>query len=171
MKHTLIAAILIFTILSEVAQAGDYYMDISVTRQNISLEQGGIKPYMGRVKAGFDYSDKLAFEFVYGTELQDDVLNNQSIDVEMMLGLYARYNTPFNNNMRIYLFAGKTQITLTESDVLPKNEFTDVTYGIGVEEVVPWQRDTLYVLELTQYVKEGANKITGITLGLRFNFL
>lgn len=169
MKHTLFVAILVFATLSGVAQAGRYYMDVSVTRQKITTENGKVKPYMGRVKAGFNYSDKLAFEFVYGGELQDDVLNGQSIDVERMLGLYARYNTPFTNNLRIYLFAGKTRITLT--DVLRKHEFTDVTYGIGVEEVVPWQKDTLYVLEMTQYVKEGAIKITGITLGLRFDFL
>lgn len=170
MKHTLFVAILVFTTLGGVAQAGNYYMDVSVTRQKITLEEGEIKPYMARVKGGFNYSDKLAFELVYGGELQDDVLNNQSIDVKRMLGLYARYNTPFTNNLRIYIFAGKTQITLTDS-MLSENEFTDVTYGIGAEEGVPWQKDTLYVLELTQYVKDGANKITGITLGLRFDFL
>lgn len=167
MKTSLYLLMLFSIAISQPVNALSYYMDISATRQKVSTSIVTAKPYMQRIKIAFDYSRTIAVELVYGGSLEDDTSGNIVVEVEDMKGAYLRYNTTFHNKVRMYLLAGKTEITLNDFGQTEKT-LSDTSLGIGFEEIAPWE-NTYYVLEYMKYIKEGGNSVTGITLGLRFN--
>jgi hypothetical protein len=167
MKHLLYLLLLFGITISQPVNALSYYIDISATRQSISTSIVTAKPYMSRIKLGFDYSQTVAVELIYGGSLQNDTIEGIIVDVEEMTGAYLRYNTNFHNKVRMYLFAGKSEITLSDFGQ-PEKTLSDTSLGIGFEEIAPWE-NTLYVLEYASYIKDGGNTVTGITIGLKFN--
>jgi len=153
------------------ATAGEFYAGIDGAIDRIKIADTEFKPSAGKVRLGYQFST-YAFELHYGKGASDDEVNQLTVAVDQQAGLYFRVNYYINPRARMYLLLGaaQTDINVTGPLGTGPDQYSDFSYGFGIEDYFPGVRAMQILLEYGQLYKDKDLKIDGLSLGLRYNF-
>jgi hypothetical protein len=152
--------------------AGNLYSNFMISQVKIDRKGAEVKPMTGSLKIGYQFAKSFALEGYYGTGISDDSVNGTTVEVDKETAVFLRIggNSSYNG-VRLYLLAGQTK---TELKTDPANsgdtEFKGGAWGIGAEEFSRKIKNMAYVFEYIRYYSGSDADITGISLGLRYNF-
>ena len=158
--------------LPSICSATSLYTDVGISRTEVKVASEKFHPLMWRLKLGYDITDTISVEGHFGTNAKDDSAENLKLEIDQFYALYARYTTKGNyNGIRMYFLLGqsKTKLKLTNGD-LKDDEFEDLTWGVGIQEASDKIRSLVYTLEYVNFYDDSDLTMSGISLGLRFNF-
>lgn len=172
MTWTLRVSVILGLLINMPVFAGNLYSNFTISRMTIDRKGDEVKPMTGAVKIGYQFAKSFALEGQYGTGISDDSINSTTVEVDKYSALFLRIggNSTYNG-IRLYLLAGQTK---TELKTDPANsgdtEFKGGAWGIGAEEFSKSIKNMAYVFEYIRYYSRSDADITGISLGLRYNF-
>lgn len=170
----LIGSSLLLLLLSvSPVQAQSFYSDVTLTQLTMELGDEKVKPYVGTVRLGYQLARGLALEGHYGTGANSEDFGAGKIEVDNVTGLFVRLGGQSSyNGVRLYLLAGRTKVKIKYKDVAVAGEdtFDGNAWGIGAEEYSRSVKNMAYVLEYVHYNDAHDANISGITLGVRYDF-
>lgn len=132
-----------------------------------------LNPFLARYKLGYQVSNQLAVEVQFANSAKEDDINNLDLDVDKFNGIYVRYaGESAYNGVTLYFIAGssKTKLKWTRDGVSDSETFEDFSYGIGAEEHSNSIKNMLYTFEYIKYYDSNDLDLSGISLGVRYNF-
>ncbi|MGD8567034.1 MAG: outer membrane beta-barrel protein [Gammaproteobacteria bacterium] len=153
--------------------AGHYYADVSYEYQKVELSGVELNPYTTRLKLGTPRYKGFGIEASYAFSANDDTVNQLKLEVNQQTSLHVRYQgEQAFNGVTIYLLMGESWTTLKTSgpNAVPDEEFKDLSWGIGAEDYVRNVKNMFYSVQYTRYYSDANLTISGISLGLRYNF-
>jgi hypothetical protein len=127
---------------------------------------------MGSVIVCYQFARSFALEGQFGAAINDDKMGGVAVEVDKMTGVFVRIGGSNNyNGVRLYLLAGRTTTELKTDPVgSGETEFEGSAWGIGAEEFSRSIKNMAYVFEYTRLYDDDDAEITGISLGVRYNF-
>lgn len=149
------------------------YTNVTVTQVTLDSDVGKTKPLAAMVKVGYPLAEGLGIELQYGTNASDDDLAGGNVEIDKITALMLRLGGQTTyNGVRAYLLLGKSKTEVKYSGVTTPGatELSGTTWGIGLEESSNSVRNMSYVLEYVRYADDKDTKVTGIGLGVRYNF-
>lgn len=172
MKSMLKFAIMCGTLAIMPASAGNLYSNFTIAQTTIN--QGGIDvaPYVGAVKVGYQFAKSFALEGQYGSGIADDNSKGTTVEVDKLTAFYLRIggNSAYNG-VRMYLLAGRAKTSLKTQPVSGSDQdYEGTAWGVGAEEFSQSIPNMAYVFEYIRFYDENDTEITGLSLGLRYNF-
>ena len=165
-------SILLLTEISAPVQAA-YYTDVSLEYQNIGIAGITLNPYTARFKVGASVSHNFAIEATYAGAVNDDAVNNLKLEVDQQTSLHIRYQGASSyNGLTLYLLLGQSWTTIKTSgpNAVPEEDYKDLSWGIGAEDFSRSVKNLYYSFQYTRYYENDDLTISGISLGLRYNF-
>lgn len=165
-------SVLLIVEFSAPAQAA-YYTDVSLEYQNIDVAGITLNPYTARVKVGAPVSHNFAIEASYAGAVNDDAVNSLKLEVDQQTSLHIRYQGASSyNGLTVFLLLGQSWTTLKTSGpyAVPKEDYKDLSWGIGAEDFSRSVKNLYYSFQYTRYYENDDLTISGISLGLRYNF-
>lgn len=144
------------------AQEGAY-IGGGLTEANIDFDGGGeAEPTALFARVGYQINDIFAVEGRIGTGFDDD----ENVEVEEMLGVYAKAGIPTSIGLYPYAMIGVTSGEISVGRF--SDDDSDLSYGIGVDY---WVTPQFSVgLEYMDYLEVDGADITGLTLGANYRF-
>lgn len=172
MKSILKLVILSASLVNVPAFAENLYSGLTFSQVTIDGAGGEVKPFTGTVKVGYQFARSFALEAQYGSGISDDDIDGTTVDVDKQMALFLRIGGSSSyNGVRLYLLAGHSRTELaTEPAGGDDNEFAGTAWGIGAEEFSKSIKNMAYVFEYIRYYDDSDAEITGISLGVRYNF-
>lgn len=153
--------------------SAEMYTNVTATQVTLKSDSGKAKPLAATVKLGYRLSDGLAVEAQYGSNASDDSYAGGKVEIDKLTAIFLRLGGQSTyNGVRMYLLLGTTKTEVKYSDVAGTldNEFEGTAWGLGFEETSQSVRNMSYVLEYIRYAKDKGTEVTGIGLGVRYNF-
>jgi len=153
--------------------ATSLYTTVSISQFEVDAGSETAKPYVDSLRIGYQFAEGLALEAQMGTSGSEDNLGDGKLKVDNTSALFLRMGGSASyNDVKLYLLVGraKAKFKYDGSSVTVDDKYQANLWGIGAEENSRSIKNMAYVLE---YMKTNENKgisITGITLGLRYNF-
>lgn len=168
-----IAVILLLMVVAIPVCVAETYAHFTATQVELKSDIAKAKPYVAAVKLGYRFSETLSLEAQFGTSASDDDFNGGKVEVDKLAAVFLRMGGQSSyNGVRLYLLLGASKTEVKYSDVAVEGEGTleGMAWGIGAEEFSKSVKNLGYLLEYIQYSDEDDTKVTGISLGLRYNF-
>lgn len=172
MKYMFRLAVLFGSLAIMPAFAGNLYSNYTIAQTTINSGGSEVKPYIGTIKLGYQFAKSFALEGQYGSGVSDDKTNGTTVEVDKLTAVYLRIggNSSYNG-VRLYLLAGKSKTELkTQPQSSGDTEFEGTAWGIGAEEFSQRVKNMAYVFEYIRLYDDSDAEITGLSLGLRYNF-
>ena len=117
-------------------------------------------------RVGYQMNDFLAVEGRLGTGFDDDHFHGANVEVEDMIGAYAKVGIPTTVGLYPYAMLGVTSGEISVNG--HSDDDSDVSYGIGVDY---WVAPQVSIgLEYMSYVDIDGADLSGITLGANYRF-
>jgi len=163
----------IFAIMAVGQASAQVYTNVTATQVTLDSDAGKTKPLAAMVKVGYPLAQGLAVELQYGTNASDDSLAGGKVEIDKMTALLLRLGGETTyNGVRMYLLLGtsKTEVKYSGVTTPGATELQGTTWGIGLEEYSQSVKNMAYVLEYVRYADDKDTKVTGIGLGVRYNF-
>jgi len=173
MKLMIHAVILLLCLMAISAQADPFYVNVTATQLEVKTDVDSAKPYVSALKLGYRFSQDYALEAQYGTHSKEDDFGTGKLKADKLSALFLRIGGQTNyNDVRLYLLVGRSKTEVTYKDGVTKasDKFEANAWGIGAEEYSKAVKNMAYVLEYIRYNSDSDNKVTGISLGLRYDF-
>ncbi|NOZ55035.1 MAG: porin family protein [Gammaproteobacteria bacterium] len=173
MKSIVTIMLIFLGFLSFSATAGALYVDVSLVRTTMKIEGEKLNPFLARYKLGYQLSNQLAIEAQFAKSAKEDDLNNLDVDVDEFNGYYVRYSgDSAYNGVTLYFIAGvsTTKLKWTRDGNSNSETFEDFSYGIGAEEHSEAIKNMVYTFEYMKYYDSNDLDVSGISLGIRYNF-
>jgi hypothetical protein len=139
----------------------------------VDLAGKNLHPYTVRLKAGAPIARGFGIEASYATPMNDDGINQLNLDIEQQTSLHVRYQgSQSYNGVTLYLLLGQTWTTVSTSgpNAIPDEDFKDLSWGIGAEDYSRSVKNLFYSFQYTRYFEDDDLTMSGISLGLRYNF-
>lgn len=165
--------ILMTALLLSTQSFAEMYGNVTATQLTLKSDAAKVKPVAGTFKFGYRFAEALALEVQYGINASDDSYAGGDIEIDKLTAILLRMGGQTSyNGVRAYLLLGTSTTEVKYNNVATpgETEFEGTAWGIGLEEFSQSFRDMAYVLEYVQYADEKDTKVTGISLGIRFNF-
>jgi outer membrane immunogenic protein len=164
---------LILAVFSLPVYAYSITSDVSYMFNDISVGGANLDTRSVRLKLGFPINQTTSIEVMYASGIESDKVNNLTFEIDEIVGAYVRFHsTTRGRGTHVYLIFGQsfTTISTSGSSVFNGEEFEDFSWGIGAEEQSQAFSDLIYTLEYTRYYDDDALEITGISLGVKYEF-
>ncbi|MFV2058158.1 MAG: porin family protein [Thiohalomonadales bacterium] len=169
-----------FSVLLAIVQMSDalaegnprFYIEGNLAQTQVKVPSSKYKLYMAGIKVGYHVQQYVAVEAQYATTISDDDANNLTVDVGSLSGFYLRVGSSNKKDMRTYLLFGQSYATVNYTSTRGSfsDKVEDFAWGIGAEERLKrWPLVFLNAEYLQQFENNG-EKITTISLGLRYEF-
>lgn len=155
------------------SSAEEMYTHVTATQVTLKSDTGKAKPLAATVKLGYRLSDGLALEYQYGMDASDDSFAGGKVEIDKLSALFVKLGGQSTyNGVRMYLLLGTTKTEVKYSGVSGalENKFEGTAWGLGLEETSQSVRNMSYVLEYIRYAEDKGTEVTGIGLGVRYNF-
>lgn len=165
--------ILMIASLLSTQSFAEMYTNVTATQVTLKSDVVKVKPLAATFKFGYRFAEALALEAQYGINASDDSYAGGDIEIDKLTALLLRMGgTTSYNGVRAYLLLGTsaTEIKYTNVATPGETEFKGTTWGIGLEEFSQSVSNMAYVLEYVRYADDKDTKVTGISLGVRYNF-
>jgi hypothetical protein len=178
MKYIKISILALFCLSSGFAQAASTtttpktYYELAAMYNQIELASGEFNPWIAKLKFGYQYNENLSFEVHYGTGVKDDTDTNLNVEFKDTYGGYLRWGSGIHNNVRVYILLGQARTTINWSGSTNsgEEELDDFSWAVGAEERSKRVRNMFYTAEYASFYHKGDQDVTGISLGLRFEY-
>ena len=173
MKLPIYLLLLLLCLLTVPVYAAPFYSNLTVTQLEIETDVDSAKPYVSALKLGYQFAKEFALEAQFASGAKDDDFGDGKLEVDKMSALFLRIGGQTTyNDVRLYLLVGrsKTEVKYKDGAVEVKDKFEGNAWGIGAEEYSKAVKNMAYVLEYVRYNPDSDEKVTGITLGLRYDF-
>jgi len=173
MKYIANVILIVLGLMTFSASAGSLYTDVSLVRTTMKIEGEKLNPFLARYKLGYQITNQLAVEAQLANSAKEDDINNLDVDVDKFTGLYVRYSGDSDyNGVTMYFIAGSstTKLKWTRNGISDSETFEDFSYGIGAEERSGSIQNMLYTFEYIKYYDSNDLDLSGISLGVRYNF-
>ena len=173
MKLLIRSLLLLFCLIAIPAHAASMYTNLTVTQLEIETDVDSAKPYVSAVKLGYQFAQGLALEAQIGSNAKEDKFGDGKLQVDKLSALFFRLGGQnAYNDVKLYLLVGRTKTEVKYKDGLVegKETFEGNAWGIGAEEYSKSVKNMAYVLEYIRYNSNSDETITGIALGLRYDF-
>jgi len=171
----LTAKVMLFIVAMFVVQQASAQVYTNVTAMQVTLDSdvGKTSPYAATVKVGYQLTDGLAAEIQYGSNARDDGLAGGDVEIDKLTAFMLRLGGQTTyNGVRMYLLLGtsKTEVKYTGVTTPGETKLEGTTWGIGLEESSHSVRNMAWILEYIRYADDKDTKVTGIGLGVKYNF-
>lgn len=165
--------ILIIASLLSTQSFAEMYTNVTATQVTLKSDAAKAKPLAATFKFGYRFAEALALELQYGSNASDDSYAGGDVEIDKLTAVLLRMGgTTSYNGVRAYLLLGTSKTKVKYSNVASPgpDEFEGTAWGIGLEEFSQRVRNMAYVLEYVRYADDKDTKVTGISLGIRYNF-
>ena len=164
------SAIFATTSTQVLAETG-IYTDIDVMYNQVKVNNGKFNPWSGKIKLGYNITKNWAVEGQYGTSFKDDTDQGVTLELKQVMGAYVRWGSDMHNNVRLYILLGQGR-SVVEYTGSEKHEDTldGFSWAIGAEERSSTFKTMSYTVEYTSYYHKSGQDVSGLSLGLRFDF-
>ncbi|WP_019022875.1 MULTISPECIES: porin family protein [unclassified Thioalkalivibrio] len=137
---------------------------------DVSGVSGSWNPDALVARGGYFFNEYFAVEGRAGTGLSDDTDNGVDVELDYMIGGYARGNLPVSNVVSLYGMAGVTHAEATASGggVSVTDDDTGPSYGVGAEFNVA--NDLGLSVEWMRYMDESDYDVDAISVGMNYHF-
>ena len=174
MKSFVKVLLLMIAMMVVQESSAEMYTNVTGTQVTLKSDTDKAKPLAATVKLGYRLSEGLAVELQYGTNGSDDNFNGGKVEIDKLTAVFLRLGGQSTyNGVRMYLLLGTSKTEVKYSGVSPApadTEFEGTAWGLGLEETSQSVRNMSYVLEYVRYADDKDTKVTGIGLGVRYNF-
>jgi Ca2+-binding RTX toxin-like protein len=153
--------------------SAEMYTHVTATQVTLKSDTGKAKPLAATVKLGYRLSEGIALEYQYGTNGSDDSLADGKVEIDKLSAIFVKLGGQSTyNGVRMYLLLGTTKTEVKYSGVTSalESKFEGTAWGLGLEEMSQSVRNMSYVLEYIRYAEDKGTEVTGIGLGVRYNF-
>lgn len=160
-------------LFSSPATAFTLYADLDYMYHDIDVGGTELNPSSVSLKLGVPVTKNVAVEVVYASGIEDDKVNALTLEVNEIVGAYFRFHsTMYGRGTHVYLLAGQayTTITTTINNVENEEDFEDFSWAIGAEEESRAIKKFYYTFEYNRYYDDDSLNVTGISLGIKYEF-
>lgn len=165
--------ILLVTLFAATDSFAEMYLNVTGTQVKLKSSAGKVKPLAATFKFGYRFSEGLALEGQYGSNANDDSLAGGKVEIDKLTAIFLRLGGQSSyNGVRAYLLIGTSETEVKYSNVAspPATKLEGTAWGIGLEEFSDSVKNMAYVLEYIEYGEDKGVDVTGISLGVRYNF-
>ena len=155
------------------ASAERMYANITGTQVTLDSDTAKVKPLAMAVKLGYQLAAGLAVELQYGVNASDDSVAGGDAEIDKLTAVFLKLGGQTSyNGVRMYLLLGtsKTEVKYSGVSVPLETELEGTSWGLGLEEHSQSVRNMSYILEYVRYADDKSTEVTGISLGVRYNF-
>lgn len=164
-----LALLLVCQLWASNAHASNWvYAEVDATRSRITVADTEFNPVLTRFKLGVFITQKIMLEAQYAGSGDDTVAGTQ-MQVDNISAAYLRLDSGMRSDMRMYVLLGSANTGLKTGSGADTKSYTDFSWGVGMEERV-WSQHTLLTLEYTEYYRDEALTITGLSLGFKLEY-
>ncbi len=147
------------------------YTDVGVMYNRVKVNNGKFYPWSGKIKLGYNFTKNFSIEGQYGTSFKGDTDQGVSLDLNKAMGAYVRWGSDTHNNVRLYILLGQSRSVVDFSGNDKHSETLDgFSWAIGAEERSQKFKSMSYTVEYTSFYRKSGQEISGLSLGLRFDF-
>jgi opacity protein-like surface antigen len=147
------------------------YVGGSFVRSDFEVSGESLDLNVLDLRLGVDMVKWLHIEGRVGFGLNDKSIGGIEVSINRLLGIYGVFSYPNRSLFRPYLVAGFTyaEVELLIPGIARGDDSeTDVSFGAGIDVQVSDGLDVF--LEYMQYIDQDPIEISGIALGLKFDF-
>lgn len=161
----------VFAVIAFSAQAQDKnYISVGYGQAAYEAYGGRWVPTILRLTAGTNLMDNLAIEGMLATGIRKSNVSGIGVEVQNMVGLYAKPFIKMNENFEAYGRVGMLRTTLdaSASGVSTSETESSFSYGAGIQ-FNPDSRGGIFLDYMNYYSKDG-QKIFGFNSGVNIKF-
>jgi len=148
------------------------YTDVGIMYNQVKVNNGKFKPWGAKIKLGYNITKNFAIEGQYGSSFKDDTDNGVTLDLKQAMGAYIRWGSDRHNNVRIYILLGqsRSKVDWKGSTTQGSDTLDGFSWAVGAEERSQKVKSMSYTAEYTSFYRKSGQEISGLSIGLRFEF-
>lgn len=169
--HELKYLLLISWFATGLAHAGTY-LEISTGLIFVDTPADIARPVLGDLRLGYTQSEH-QFELALMTSLQDDSINQLSVEVPSIVSALYHYVPETISTLKFHFILGASWVDIESSYpgiANASDDFYGVSYGIGFEEHFTSNRQLKVTVDLMQLYRGDALDIYVTSLGVHYEF-
>lgn len=148
------------------------YISLAPGLVKIDTDNGSTRPTLIDLRLGYEFNEHL-LELAIMSSLNDDNLNQLTVDVPSVNSIFYRYIPYKNDSIKIHLILGTSQIDVDYS--YPNtpdttDTFNGVSFGVGFEEAFQSIPSLKLKLDVIRLYNGDELNVDLLTLGLRYVF-
>jgi len=175
LQSSLVLLFLLAVLLTSNAEADNstgIYTDVGLMYTQVKVNNGKFKPWGAKIKLGYNITKNFAIEGQYGSSFKDDSDQGVTVDLKQAMGAYIRWGSDRHNNVRIYVLLGQSRSKVDWKG--PTTQGSDTldgfSWAVGAEERSQKVKSMSYTAEYTSFYRKSGQEISGLSIGLRFEF-
>lgn len=165
--------LLFLSILSGQCHADTTYFGVDYVLTDIDIADENVKPNASAIRLGVS-NNNMAFEAQYLVANNTDNIYRLEFDIEQSVGLYFVMKSDINDGFGLDISLGyaMTDMTVTgpEDTYNGEDHYNGFSWGLAIHQQVPYLKQTDIRLAYQSLYKESGIEITGIYLGLTYEF-
>lgn len=175
-KHSLALLLATCMAVPGVALAGGtdpgFYAGGTYSFMSVEDDDFGVDADVGVLflRGGYQLNQYVALEARIGMGVEDDKIGGINLEVEEMIGAYAKVGLPTQTGFYPYVLLGVTdsELELSGFGQSASDSDTDLSYGVGVDYWFSSQMSAS--AEYTNFYDDGGTSLTGLSLGVTYKF-
>lgn len=150
------------------------YAGLESLYNRISDHSHEYNPLSAKLRAGIFLQTNIALELQVGANIHTDNIDNSGeVSLSEQTGLFLRFQSPIEQGLRVYLYGGYNELTLTQKAnySLMKREsgLESSAWGIGFEEQINQLKNVIFYLDYSRPYDDEI-RISQYSLGARYQF-
>jgi hypothetical protein len=150
------------------------YAGLESLYNRISDHSHEYNPLSAKLRAGIFLQTNIALELQVGANIHSDNMDNsREISLTEQTGLFLRFQSPIEQGIRVYLYGGYNELTLTQTAGYSSMKFDSglesSAWGMGFEEQISQLKNVIFYLDYSRPYDDEI-RISQYSLGARYQF-
>lgn len=150
------------------------YAGLESVYNRISDHSHEYNPLSAKLRAGIFLQTNIALELQLGGNIHSDKMDNsREISLTDQTGLFLRFQSPIEQGVRVYLYGGYNELTLTQTAgngfMKRDSRLESSAWGMGFEEQMSQLKNVIFYLDYSRPYDDEI-RISQYSLGARYQF-